>query len=229
MKRGRVLVVDDKDGFLALFRRIAPSDVEIVCESDGLRALEMLESEHFDVVVSDVRMPGLDGLSLLQRIRDVGMDVEVVLMTAYGTIADAVRAMKLGAVDFVTKPFDPDDAVAAIDQALARRRARATAQARAQNTVADLDGRSHGGAHVADSEGCHVDSSHEDHESTHPLPYREAIAAERDRATREYLIRLLRGVHGNVTQAAEQAGIERESFHRLMKRHGVRAEDYRGK
>lgn len=61
------------------------------------------------------------------------------------------------------------------------------------------------------------------------LPYRKAIAVERDRATREYLVALLREAQGNVTQAAERAGIERESFHRLMKRCGVRAEDYRAK
>lgn len=216
MKRGRVLVVDDKENFLSLFRRIAPPDIEIVCVSDGAQALELLESDPFDVVVTDIRMPGADGMTILQRVRDSGIDVEVILMTAYGTIADAVRAMKYGAADYLTKPFDPDEAVAAIEQALTRRAERS----RTGEKAPDASGAARA---MSDSESARSPSA------LASLPYREAIAAERDRATREYLIALLRDVHGNVTQAAERAGIERESFHRLMKRHGVRAEDYRSR
>lgn len=122
MSRARILVVDDKENFLALFRRVAPADVEVVCASDGTKALELLSQQRFDVVVSDIRMPGADGMTILRRIRESGLDVDVILMTAYGTIADAVRAMKYGAADYLTKPFDPDDAVAAIEQAIDRRR-----------------------------------------------------------------------------------------------------------
>jgi two-component system response regulator AtoC len=459
MKRARVLIVDDKESFLTLFRRISPPDLEIVCASDGSQALNLLTTERFDLVVSDIRMPGLDGLSLLRRIRDTGIDVEVVLMTAYGTIAEAVRAMKYGAADFLTKPFDTDDAVAAMEQALLRRRARLSAgeatgtprllgESPAMKRVFDLIARAaesdatvlitgesgtgkelvasaiHGmspraakrfvpvncgalpeslieselfghvkgaftgavaskrglfeeaaggtlfldevgelplgvqvkltralqqrairkvggndeqsvdvrviaatnidleravedarfredlfyrlnvlaislpplrerrediplladvllarlsaaggrprrisnealaciasydwpgnvrqlenalarAAAVATGEELGVDSLPSEVRgastttpTTRPsgppvsLPYREAIAAERERTTRDYLVNLLREVHGNVTQAAERAGIERESFHRLMKRHGVHAEDFRSK
>ena len=121
MKRARILVVDDKENFLALFRRILPSDLDVSCAPDGTRALEMLRSARYDVVVSDVRMPGIDGVALLRAIRDGGLDVEVILMTAYGTIGEAVRAMKVGASDFLTKPFEPNEAVVAVEQALARR------------------------------------------------------------------------------------------------------------
>lgn len=122
MKRGRILVVDDKENFLSLFRRLAPADLDIVCASDGLKALELLSHDRFDVVVSDIRMPGADGMTILRKIREAGIDVEVILMTAYGTIADAVRAMKYGAADYLTKPFDPEEAISAIEQALERRR-----------------------------------------------------------------------------------------------------------
>ena len=124
MKRARVLVVDDKGSFLALFRRILPSDTEIFCAADGNRALELLATETFDVVITDVRMPGADGLTVLKKIRESSDDTAVVLMTAYGTIAEAVQAMKFGADDYLTKPFDTDDAVAAIDRAIERRRRR---------------------------------------------------------------------------------------------------------
>lgn len=122
MKRARVLVADDKESFLTLFRRILPPDIEIVCASNGLRLLELLGKERFDVVISDVRMPGADGMTVLKKIRESGVPVDVILMTAYGTVGDAVRAMKFGAADYLTKPFDPDVAVAALEQVLERRK-----------------------------------------------------------------------------------------------------------
>ena len=127
MKRARVLVVDDKGTFLALFRRILPADTELICAADGARALELLETERFDVVVTDVRMPGgADGIDVLKKVRAASDETAVVLMTAYGTIAEAVRAMKFGADDYLTKPFEPDDALAAIERAIEHRRARGT-------------------------------------------------------------------------------------------------------
>ena len=128
MKRARVLVVDDKGSFLALFRRILPADTEVACASDGARALELLATQRFDVVVTDVRMPGgADGIEVLKKVRASSDETAVILMTAYGSIAEAVRAMKYGADDYLTKPFDPDDAVAAIERAIERRRARSAA------------------------------------------------------------------------------------------------------
>lgn len=125
MKRARILVVDDKGTFLALFRRILPADTELVCAPSGARALELLDTQSFDVVISDVRMPGgADGIDVLKKVRESSEETAVVLMTAYGTIAEAVLAMKFGADDYLTKPFDPDDALAAIERAVARRRAR---------------------------------------------------------------------------------------------------------
>lgn len=139
MKRAHLLVVDDKGTFLALFRRILPADTELVCVADGARALELLETSRFDVVVTDVRMPGgADGIDVLKKVRASSEETAVVLMTAYGTIAEAVRAMKFGADDYLTKPFDPDDALVAIERALERRRARGASQvARARALLGD--------------------------------------------------------------------------------------------
>jgi DNA-binding NtrC family response regulator len=200
MSRGRVLIVDDKENYLSLFRRILPSDLELVCVSSGDAALARLQSGPFDVVVSDIRMPGADGITLLERVREGALDVEVILMTAYGTIPDAVRAIKFGAADYLTKPFEPDVAISAIERALERRLARrASADAPEPLPARPLTS----------------------------MTYREVLALGRDRTTREYVVALLRELQGNVTQASERAGIERESFHRLMKRNGIRAEDYR--
>ena len=201
MSRGRVLVADDKESYLMLFRRIVPADLELVCVANGEEALARLATEPFDVVVSDIRMPGADGLAVLEKVRERGIDVEVVLMTAYGTIPDAIRAMRTGAAEYLTKPFEPDVAIAAIEHALARRATRRTAGA------------------PPEPPGLEKPFS--------AMTYREVLAAGRERTTRDYLVALLREFQGNVTQAAERAGIERESFHRLMKRHGIRAEEFR--
>lgn len=212
MSRGRVLLVDDKPRYVDLLRRVLPTDLEIVSASNGAEALELLATGDFDVVISDVRMPGASGMAILEAVRATGRDVEVILMTAYGTIADAVAAMKLGAAEYLTKPFETAHAVAAVEAALERRRQRRAGLAGA------------GPATTESSDPGAVEPA-----PISALPYREALAAERERSTREYLIALLREVRGNVTLAAERAGIERESFHRLMKRHGVSADDYRAR
>lgn len=120
----RILVVDDKDTMLSLFQRILPEQ-EVVTAESAVKALALFDgSESFDVIVSDIRMPGLDGLSLLKEVKRIQPDVEVILMTAYGTVEDAVEAMKAGAFDYLLKPFDPDEALIVIGRALEVRRLR---------------------------------------------------------------------------------------------------------
>jgi DNA-binding NtrC family response regulator len=125
MTRARVLVCDDKENFLKLFRRILPEDrFEVMVAGDGDRALALLGATDFDVVVSDIRMPGADGLTVLREARARDPEVEVVLMTAFATVADAVEAMRQGAYDYLAKPFEPDEAVLVVERALERRRLR---------------------------------------------------------------------------------------------------------
>ena len=119
---GRILVVDDKPNFLALFRRIVGDELELLTASDGTEALSCLARNAVDVVVSDVKMPGVDGIELLRQIKLLYPDIEVILMTAFGAVPDAVSAMQSGAYHYLTKPFDPDAALDLIKKAVARRR-----------------------------------------------------------------------------------------------------------
>jgi DNA-binding NtrC family response regulator len=236
--RARVLIVDDKATYVALFRRILASDIEVIGASDGLDALETIARERFDVVVSDVRMPRADGLTLVRKLRELDPDAQVLLMTAYGTISDAVCAMKLGACDYLTKPFDPDLAAALVEKAIARRRRGAVAHDGSGGALVVDEAARQRIEHEVSAVGPDAELRSEEPQSLPDggaapqqpltaLSYREAIAVERERTAREYLVALLRDVRGNVTQAAERAGIERESFHRLMKRHGIRSEEFR--
>ena len=118
----RVLVVDDKENMRRLVARILRDTFEVEEAEDGARALALVATRPYDVVVSDIRMPGADGFELLAAVKARDPATEVVLMTGYATVQDAVRAMKQGAFDYLEKPFDPDAALAVIERAGERKR-----------------------------------------------------------------------------------------------------------
>ncbi len=122
MTRARILVVDDKENMLKLFAKILGDDCELTTAAEGGRALSLVEAQDFDVVVTDLKMPGADGLAVLKAVKRRQPDTEVVMMTAYATVNDAVEAMKQGAYDYLQKPFDPDAAVLTVTRALERKR-----------------------------------------------------------------------------------------------------------
>jgi len=114
-----ILIVDDEKNIrtmLASFVRARGHAVEVA--ADGAAALEMLRRGSYDLVFSDVRMVGLDGLALLREIRGRWPDVVVVLMTAYATVAQAVEAMRAGAYDYLVKPFSIEEVGLTLDRVL---------------------------------------------------------------------------------------------------------------
>jgi DNA-binding NtrC family response regulator len=120
-----VLVVDDKemmrDSVGGTLRRAGFS---VVTAPDGAAALEMVAQKRPDALVTDLRMPGMSGLELLERLRKVDEELPVLVMTAFGTIETAVRALKLGAFDYLTKPFEGDELVIAVKRAVEHGRLR---------------------------------------------------------------------------------------------------------
>ena len=128
MDRARILVVDDKENLLNLISRILGDAYDVTTAGDGARAISLIGAQEFDVIVTDLRMPGADGFEVLRAAKARAADTEVIMMTAYATVQDAVTAMKQGAYDYLQKPFDPDDASLVVARALERRRLRAQAQ-----------------------------------------------------------------------------------------------------
>ena len=120
----RILVVDDKENMLKLFAKILGDEYALTTASDGGHAMSLVAREQFDVVVTDIRMPGADGFEVLAAVKARAPDTEVVMMTAHGTIEDAVAAMKKGAYDYLPKPFDPDAALLVVSRALERKHLR---------------------------------------------------------------------------------------------------------
>jgi DNA-binding NtrC family response regulator len=118
-----LLIVDDEPDMLALLKRSL--EPELGCRVDtapsGEAALEMIHSADYDLVLADIKMPGISGLEVLDQVKKVrGEDVTVVMMTAYGHIELAVEAMKRGAYDFITKPFDHEALVMRLEKAFER-------------------------------------------------------------------------------------------------------------
>ncbi len=122
----KILVVDDKqmmrDSVAATLQR---AGFVVVVANGGAAAIEMMGRHHPAAVVTDLKMPGMDGLALLNHLVDADPDLPVVLMTAYGCINDAVGAMKAGAFDFVQKPFEGDQLVMVVKRAVKHRAQRA--------------------------------------------------------------------------------------------------------
>jgi len=121
VKRARILIADDDPDIReVLGDRLAAQGYEIATARDGVEALEALRDDRPDLAVLDLMMPRMGGMEVLQRIRDEGLDVTTLVITASGTVQSAVDAMRHGAYDFLTKPFDPQQVVLTVRQALER-------------------------------------------------------------------------------------------------------------
>jgi DNA-binding response OmpR family regulator len=124
----RILIVDDEPNVRLMLRTALESSGYRVLEAvDGLDALAQLERSPCDLVLLDLRMPKLDGMGTLARLRERGHATPVVMLTAHGSIPDAVAAMRLGAIDFLTKPITPGELRAVVGDVIERNRDRAPA------------------------------------------------------------------------------------------------------
>ncbi len=121
--KGRILVVDDEEGFCELLESLLQKEgFEVTTTTDPFKCKELVEEDEFDLVFLDLKMPNCDGLQLLRFIKELNENIVVVMVTAYGTIEAAVEAMKYGAYDFVTKPFQKNDLIRLVQKAWDKRK-----------------------------------------------------------------------------------------------------------
>ncbi len=105
-----LLIVDDEESVRdSLYNWFVEDGFEVSCAADAKEALSMLESESFDIILADIKMPGMDGMEMHRRIKSLNPESIVIIMTAFASVETAVQALKDGAYDYITKPFDPDD------------------------------------------------------------------------------------------------------------------------
>jgi DNA-binding NtrC family response regulator len=119
-----ILVVDDKSSMRKVLRQTLEDGGRhtLLEAEDGEQALETIKNKHVDVVLSDIKMPRVDGITLLRMIKEIDQEIVVLIMTAYGTIETAVEAMKLGAYDYITKPFSTEQVRLTVEKAIERQK-----------------------------------------------------------------------------------------------------------
>jgi len=109
-KKVSILIVDDEESVRdSLYNWFIEDGYDVDCAENAKQALSILESKNFDIILADIKMPGMDGLEMHRRIRSLNKDSIVIIMTAFASVTTAVQALKDGAYDYITKPFDPDD------------------------------------------------------------------------------------------------------------------------
>ncbi len=110
IKKISLLIVDDEDSVRdSLYNWFIEDGYEVDCAENAKEALSLLELKNYNIILADIKMPGMDGLEMHRRIKSLNKDSIVIIMTAFASVETAVQALKDGAYDYVTKPFDPDD------------------------------------------------------------------------------------------------------------------------
>ncbi len=119
-----LLVEDDEIMRVTLFDRLRQQGFAVDQEENGSAALARIEATPYHLIISDIRMPGLDGVSLLEQVRKISPETEIILMTAYGSVDNAVACLRKGAADYILKPFDMDDLTIRVNRILNSQRLR---------------------------------------------------------------------------------------------------------
>lgn len=122
----RILVIDDELDMLMLLRMIIENntDYEVETTNNPSEALKMVMKNDYDLVISDLKMPGMDGLELFDEVKGMKPDLPLIIITAYGSLETADEAMKMGVADFITKPFRKDSILFTINRVLELARVR---------------------------------------------------------------------------------------------------------
>src|SRR5512136_2489078 len=123
MKTPRILVIDDEIGICqGIQRALKPTGYQVDISTSSDKGLETIQKDHYNLVLLDVMMPGVSGIDLIASIHKHDPELVCIIITGYATVELAVRAIKHGAYDFLTKPFSVDDLLLAVSQGLERRR-----------------------------------------------------------------------------------------------------------
>jgi DNA-binding NtrC family response regulator len=121
VEKSKVLVVDDEEALRYLLStELSAEGYEVDTAGDGDEAIEAIKKSDYDVVLLDIKMPRVDGFEVLKFIKQNKPEIKVIMLTAYADVKNAIEALKLGASDFVSKPYDLEDILTSINRALGR-------------------------------------------------------------------------------------------------------------
>jgi DNA-binding NtrC family response regulator len=123
MMTGKILVIDDEDIVrTSCSRTLSPLGYEVRLTQSSLDGLRMIDEEKFDLVLTDIKMPDMDGIEVLKQVRDKFPEMKVIIMTGYQSIENALKSVQLGAFDYIEKPFSPDALISSVSKALGNRK-----------------------------------------------------------------------------------------------------------
>lgn len=201
MERACVLIVDDRASSLAALGSVLGRAHQVLTARDGDEALALVEAVCLDLILTEVRLPGRSGFEVLHRVRERRLPTPVVVLAGRANVPDAVAAMQAGAFDYLAVPVHPEELERVVGLALAA-------------------GRDGGPAFRGAPPGAGLPAPPLE------LGLRGAVDEARLQASRAYLRALMRRHGGNVSQAAQQACMTRESLHRALRRLGPGLEDH---
>jgi len=208
----RILVVDDEESLRFFLQRgLRKAGYQVDAVDDGRKAIEAITETVYDVVLTDLVMPEVSGLDVLSAVHELDRDSVVLLMTAHGTVENAIDALRKGAFDYLTKPFELRDLLVRVERGLERR-----AVERENRKLRFLVNK---GAVPEQDEA----------EEGAPETDGGGIAEARRDWERAYVADLLRQTRGNVTKAARLARISRPNLHKKIKALGLNPRDYKNK
>jgi len=122
VQQGSVLVVDDELGPRESLRMILRPLYEVKTASTGQEALQYIQQEKIDLITLDLKMPGISGMDVLREIKKMKLDVPVIIITAFGTLTNAHEAIRFGAVDFISKPYNATDILSIVRRTVEQKR-----------------------------------------------------------------------------------------------------------
>ncbi len=199
----RVLVVDDEESLrFFLSRSLTKAGYAVEVVSGGREAIDRLAAVPYDVVLTDLVMPEVDGLDVLAAVHEMDREAVVILMTAHSSVDNAIEALRKGAFDYLSKPFELKEAFVTIERGLERRSVE-----RENRKLRFLVNKSLGSATEEEDGG---------------------LASARKEFERSYIGDLLRQTRGNVTKAAGLARISRPNLHKKIRSLGINPADYKG-
>jgi DNA-binding NtrC family response regulator len=233
-----VLVADDEESMrFFLVKTLKRAGYRVTAANNGREAVDRVVEGSFDLLLVDLKMPEMDGIEVLEAVKKISSDTVVILMTGYGTVENALEAMKRGAADYVTKPFHTDAILMCVERALERRRtvrenlrlrhlveetpsaATPTPPTRTTPPVPSVDERRLAET-LADTVRARGGPA--------PSPDRPPELRETVRLVEWlYVEEALRRHRGNVSAAAREAGISRPNFHRKLRELGFDPEAFR--
>jgi len=228
-----VMIVDDEEAIRKLLKaRFEREGLTVVTANDASEASVILaQNRNITLIVSDVKMPGKDGLTFTREVKEQHKGIKVIVMTGHGEKSTAIQALRIGASDYLEKPFDMEEMTHAVKRAMKESSLERAQEARVENVVSMNAFQENSAPRDSQAELTYVPTTSIDvdqwSEKENTSSYTVLKKKWSEAFEKEYLTQVLVKHGGNVTAAAKEAAVDRSNFLRLLRRHQIDASVYR--